>query len=647
MRSRQTSVSLIVFELVQWYHLPLIWWHLASGQRVAVIRLSRSCSQHSWLLKQLRSGRLERLELKEPLYIRPNLAGDYAFTACEKLYDRYTDLGPVQNLVRLYSSDRVHLAYKKGLLEDLVDVFQLELLFRKLAETIGPGKEIRVVPSRLSSGWKHRQFSRMLPELNAAGTPRVPYWDEVLGAMNTFLRKLMWSAFGLYSILVAAFRYWTAVVKRRPPRDRRAHAIALRSPLREMANRIRGVDFLLDGNGLRRDNTVFVPIAQATKEVAELFVKEGYHLADLKGAPLAREVVRLFGYGLLVVVQSLLKTEWLARSSACMLSEYGTWTGFTCRYEIKNFITYCDFGIRHIGRNILLNQQGVTTWHYTDTVNTAAAFRPENGRRYRQDYWGYMMYDKFVSWSPWFSRFHQGHHQMIGQYVNVGVLWAEHVRLYREGALRSDLLKNLEAKGYRPGQQLVSVFDSSYHDETLTTYKDGIEFLKGVERLLQDLPELFLVLKEKKPRSLLSLFSYDPSELQEMTAILNRLDAHQRCYLPGHTGIASEIIAHSDLVLCYPFTSTGIEALASGVMALYYDPTAKFCKTEYARIPSLVVHDYTHLRRRIEEVLFRLNRNDYDRFFDQYVKGDLEPYMDGRAITRFRTLLAEEVSGLK
>src|SRR6266496_808866 len=127
MRSRQTSVSLIVFELVQWYHVPLIWWYLVSGRHVAVLRLSRSCSQHSWLLKQLRSGRLQRLELKEPLYIRPNLAGDYAFTACEMLYDRYADLGPVQNLIRLYSSDRVHLVYKKGLLEELVGVFQLEL----------------------------------------------------------------------------------------------------------------------------------------------------------------------------------------------------------------------------------------------------------------------------------------------------------------------------------------------------------------------------------------------------------------------------------------------------------------------------------------------------------------------------------------
>jgi polysaccharide biosynthesis PFTS motif protein len=357
-------------------------------------------------------------------------------------------------------------------------------------------------------------------------------------------------------------------------------------------------------------------------------------------------VVRLFGYGLLVVVQSLLKSEWLSRASAYMLSEFGTWTGFSARYEIKNFITYCDFGIRHIGRNILLNQQGVTTWHYTDTVNTAAAFGPENGCRYRQDYWGYMMYDKFVSWSPWFSRFHQGHHQMIGQYIDVGVLWAEHVRLYREGALHSDLLKNLEAKGYRLGQQLVSVFDSSYHDETLTTYKDGIEFLKGVERLLQDLPELFLVLKEKKPRSLLSLFSYDPSELQEMTAILNRLDAHRRCYLPGHTGIASEIIAHSDLVLCYPFTSTGIEALASGVMALYYDPTSKFRRTSFAEVPGLVVHDYPRLQQRVEEILSGHGRDGCKFFFDKYVKGDLEPYMDGRAITRFRTLLTKEVNEL-
>jgi len=425
-----------------------------------------------------------------------------------------------------------------------------------------------------------------------------------------------------------------------PLPESREYAIALRSPTREMANPVRGIDFLLDGHELKRDNTVFIPIARISREQAKWFQQEGYYLAGLNTAPPVTDVIRLVWYGLLVVVQTLMNPEWVARVSVYLLSEFGTWTGFSSRYEIKHFVTYCDFGIRHIGRNVLLNRRGVTTWHYTDTANTAAAFSEEDGCSYRQEQWGYMMYDRFVSWSPWFSRFHQQHHQKIGQYINVGVIWAEHVRLFKEGLIHSDLIAGLKAKGLRPEQRLISVFDSSYHDETLTTYRDGIEFLSGIERLLDDVPELFVIFKEKTPRSLLGLYSYDPVELQEMKKILCRLDAHPRCYLPGQATSASELIAFSDLVICYPFTSTGVEALASSVMALYYDPTAKFRKTYYARIPGLVVHDYTHLRHRVDEILYRLSRGDYDRFFDKYVKGDLEPYMDGRAITRFRNLLA-------
>jgi hypothetical protein len=556
-------------------------------------------------------------------------------------------------MIRLFQDERVHLAFKKSLAEELFHVHQLDLLFQKLEKTLEIETELLVIPARFDTAWKTELYKRILYGAESARPSslrvRVPWWGTLAGAVCVMYRKGRWWGYGLYSMFLGIYRYVPTIVRRQWPRQTRPYAIALRSPIREMANRVRGVDFLLDGQRLTRDNTVFVPIARISREQTKWFQQEGYCLADLNTAPPAADVARFIGHGLLAVLQARISPEWVTRVSAYMLSEFGTWTGFLSRYEIKHFVTYCDFGIRHIGRNVLLNGRGITTWHYTDTVNTVAAFESDEcSGSYRQEEWAYMMYDRFVSWSPWFSRFHQQrHHQMIGQYIDVGVLWAEHVRLFKEGLLSSDLITRLEAKGFRAGQRIIAVFDSTYDDRTLTTFSDGIQFLTGIERLIDDFPEIFLVFKEKKPRTVLGLYSYDSAELQEMMAILSRLDTHPRCYLPGYRGISSEIIAFADLVLCYPFTSTGIEALASHVMALYYDPTAKFRKTFYTQIPGLVAHDYAALQQRMRDILFQMSPDDVNRFFATYVKGDLEPYMDGKAISRFRNLLTDPSSPSK
>lgn len=639
----------VVFELADWYHIPLMWWYQFSGRQVVCLQFALRCNRSVWVKKQLVAGRIRRCTLAEPLHLRPSVASDFALTSCERVYDvRYASSRMIQRMIRLFQDERVHLAFKKSLAEELFHVHQLDLLFQKLEKTLGIETELLVIPARFDTAWKIELYKRILYGAESARPSslrvRVPWWGTLAGAVCVMYRKGRWWGHGLYSMFLGIYRYVSTIVRRQWPRQTRPYAIALRSPTREMANRVRGVDFLLDGQQLTRDNTVFLPIARVTTEHIQWFSKEGYHLGDLHGAPPIKDLLRILRHGLFVLMRSCVDPEWMVQASSYLLSEYVTWTGFFTRYQVQHFITYCDFGIRHVGRNILLNKQGITTWHYTDTVNTAAAFSQDDGCRYRQEQWGYMLYDRFVSWSPWFSRFHQQHHQVVGQYVDVGVLWAEHVRLFREGSLRSDLLERAAQKGFRQGQKLVSVFDSSYHDETLTTYKDGIEFLRGVKRLADDLPEVFVILKEKTPRALLGLYSYDPDELREMKEILEQLDAHPRCYLPGQGTSASELIAFSCLVICYPFTSTGIEALASHVMALYYDPTAKFRKTFYTQILGLVAHDYTALQQRVRDILFQMSPDDVNRFFATYVKGDLEPYMDGKAISRFRILLTDSSS---
>ena len=90
-----------------------------------------------------------------------------------------------------------------------------------------------------------------------------------------------------------------------------------------------------------------------------------------------------------------------------------------------------------------------------------------------------------------------------------------------------------------------------------------------------------------------------------------------------------------------PFTSTTFEALSVRNRAIWYDATNKFTDTFYDQILGLVCHGYEILLGRVKDLLFNISDMDYNEYLDKFVKGSIEKYLDGMAITRFRKLLAE------
>ncbi len=110
----------------------------------------------------------------------------------------------------------------------------------------------------------------------------------------------------------------------------------------------------------------------------------------------------------------------------------------------------------------------------------------------------------------------------------------------------------------------------------------------------------------------------------------------------------SEPIAASDLVISFPFTSASVEALGARKKAVYYDAPDKFRGSFYDRIPGLVCHSYKELFNRVDELLFKVDKEEYDAYLDETVKGKIGPYLDGKALTRFRELLVNQnVAALK
>ena len=123
---------------------------------------------------------------------------------------------------------------------------------------------------------------------------------------------------------------------------------------------------------------------------------------------------------------------------------------------------------------------------------------------------------------------------------------------------------------------------------------------------------------------------------------LEKLENHPRCYMPQSSMSPSEPIAVSELIISFPFTSATVEALGARKKALYYDAADKFRGSFYDKVPGLVCHTYKDLLERVGELLFATDREKYGLYLEKSIKANIEPYLDARALTRFRELLVKE-----
>ena len=143
----------------------------------------------------------------------------------------------------------------------------------------------------------------------------------------------------------------------------------------------------------------------------------------------------------------------------------------------------------------------------------------------------------------------------------------------------------------------------------------------------------------KNKRSLKFLSIKNPGIIE----IYEKIRNHSRCYLADELNSdPSETIAASDLVISASFTSPTIEALCSKKKAIYYAPNNKFRGTYYDQIPHFVAHNYGELKEMVDYWLNEMSDMEFNFLLNRYVLGELDPYLDGKAITRFRDKLVEK-----
>lgn len=638
----------IVFESLDGWNALLARWYLWRQYDVYCLSDLPAGSAEQWTYAVSHSGKIQKLALLEPLHVNNDPSYHFALEVTDTVYERgFLDNSALITLMKqLYNSDRVHLAFKKHLLNDFSDFFHSQLVREQVGRVLRNVKKCRFVPSQAMDSVQSIRYERMLRRYGLGEYVRetnveFPLWPRVLGRVAIWKKKLRLLGVCVHTMASAIWGLALALGKHVSPR-RYEFGVTIVSPLREFANAIRGVGFLLDGEKLRKDNTVFVPLVPLTQGQSDELQRNGLVVSDDSTVTPYGICKTVQVNGVSLLPQLLLSDLWIATVGAYLIRDYWKWQCFVRRYKIDKFVTYADFGFRQISRNIVLKQYGTQTWYYLDTENFGGMnFNPGPNARLHK-FWSYLYYDNCVTWSERAIEYFRKHKQSIECYFPVGCLWAENIRVLKEKRFSSQLRRQLHSMEVSGRSKVVGVFDSTYNNLSRTTYWDGIGFAEAMEDLLNEMEDIFMIWKEKKQR----LFHKEQGSA-ELISIYNRLTKHPRCYFAGYETPAEEVLALCNLAISFPFTSTTVEALGAGTRGIYYSPNGKFKGSYFDEIPGLVAHDFRDLREMTDKLLFHWNEIEYERYLNKNIKGRIDPHLDGRAITRFRDLLCAGSLGIQ
>jgi polysaccharide biosynthesis PFTS motif protein len=311
---------------------------------------------------------------------------------------------------------------------------------------------------------------------------------------------------------------------------------------------------------------------------------------------------------------------------------YFKWLRVLENVKLRHFITHCDFGMSHVGRNLALNQAGVQTWYFTDSMNFGLNFKEEKkGFEMYHPFWTYLNYDHFVTWDEFLARYFKDHPGTFKHIHVVGCLWSEHIK--KQNRTKNQTIdfpfKNFE------DNFILAAFDTTYTRNGLTSYAEGLAFAENLIQLADACIDIYIFLKEKKERNI--HYTLDPILGPKLLTLYNKIDVHPRITICSDQVNASELISISNMTVSFPFTSTTFEALSVNKPAIWHDPMGYYRNTPYGKIDGITTHSYEELKAMVLEFK-EIRPNAYQ---NPIPKNSplMDPYMDGNAIDRFRDLL--------
>ena len=631
-----------VFESPAEWHKPIMQYYMLRGYKVWVIEpfhaYHHQKCKHAffpdpefpkYIYSLLKANKLSLLPSKalSPIDMSA-IAMEKAVNKVEKIFSSYGKrFDRIIGLTsKVLDSDLAVNIFKKRLCDRLAVFYSTDIMLGRIQGFLS-GDRIVVYPEmniHIYSDYR-KMIASSGEAVSSYNTLRLSPVLYLMGLADVLHDNIIASAKVFGMVMLSFLSLFRKIPQAKQSRTYR-FGIAIVAPSRQLRDNQRRADFLVDGTKITKADTVFFPILPLTGQQK---VEAAKLNGDIYNLPAAERYFANFMNWMTLFLVSLINRPFrnadVVNEASRAFVHFFKWKRVTEEIDIENFITHCDFGNSHIARNIALNQAGVKTWYFSDSMNNGGVYADENkGIEGLHPFWPYMNYDRFVTWDEMISRYFMRHPGHFRKADVVGCLWSDHIS------------RNVTKANGTDNKFVVSVFDSTYSRNSFTSYQEGIVFATHILRLADELPEITIHFKEKKERDIHVRY-LDPILGPELLGLYKQMDSHPGIRTYNNQSDSSELISGSDLIISFPFTSITFEALAAGRPAVWHDPEGNYKNTPYGKIQGVTTNGYDELISKVKEIIV-LKPGEFQNPIGERLPL-MDPFRDGRAIDRFRDLL--------
>ena len=635
---------IVFFETVSALYNALIGKYLKEGSTLYFFKSDKNFISRDNVRQLVESGKpidASSIIFKYELYRQ---AAFFAHENVDILFEKYFSKSPsIKNMIGLMDFPDIVNMYKKELLLNLEGIYETELKINEILKSAETLREVHFVPE--GDFDIHSDGSSPL-EKNV----RIVRYSNLKIRLKNIFERLFADDFkspkkGLLSLfypMYLFFKKFGGISNNKTLKKFKIGITITRHP-----RSIFGMNYLtepvfIDDTELKKEDVLFID-ENGLKDI-EGYKKRNWNFTRILDE---RETISPdFLYNKFLksflpvwfrtIFVSLCKEPFFIGTKRRILQDYILWNMFIENYKIDSYAR------RMLPDNIskihILRKSGVKTW-FIFPDNTSIDYHLDWDKLTRnQTLFSFMYYDSAIVYGNQVESFFKKHRNFIKKYIKNGIFFSQIIRELQQGKLKS-VLPSLMKEKHLP-DTVIGVFDITYVDRGPVKIKDGIKFGNDILKLLEDFPDIGIVFKAVKW----------PEEVPYLNEIYDKLNNHPRCllfYMWSKEGIsASEVIAVSDFVVSCAYTSPSAEALGAKKKAIYYDVAGTDIGDRYYfnNFPNFVAHNYEELKKLVRYWLYEVTDEKFEDFLNNYVKDEIDPYIDCNALTRVRKLLMGEDS---
>ena len=523
-----------------------------------------------------------------------------AIELADRIVNQISDSAVIQVACELYKSKETDLVFKKTIATHLTLLTSLNQYIINNQKIINPTLFIS------------ERYRKTLQ-----GNP------EVLDASITV-------KYGLYWVGVKLKATWLAVVLGyilhllvqpfyKKSTDEKTFKYAISVPF-SWATKFKGArefTFLVDGNIIKKNETVFLIEYPESKKFYQHYSSAGY---NLRGATSIRQVKNLFSASNLDTrhdfskIANLLMAHkedfFIYEALIFLLISRISWSLITTKTLFKNYIYFNKEGVTSIAANIFLKEKYIVVHAYSQFVGGSYQVCGNNSDSDNRNLvYSFLNPNYYYLNNQAMVDSMKLHCQDTVQHKNIGNIFSEKIIEIKGNP---EYIKDIKLqKNIREKKKVVSIFDTTYIgvSKVYSNHDEAQYFLKDAIRLAESMPNCTFLFKPSKDSSFFLVSYWADEKGVNILQLRHKFDQLANTFMLSDSDDVIEVISISDVVFTNSFSSPTNDALLAKIPAFWYQAKTDVSFSVYNKVPGLVVNGYEDLNAQVNEML----QDDYSK----------------------------------